>query len=131
MNIKDLMEAKGIIEEENKEKTKELTISRLKNKGIGDGKITIRNITDEEYDAIKRSCKTAEEINKEAVYRAVVEPDLRNQEFQDFYGCKYNPLDIVRTIFKPNEIDLISAEIGKLSDMNSNIPGIIEEVKNS
>lgn len=129
MNIKDLMDAKGIIGEKNEEKRKEFEVASLKN--IGDGKITIRSITDEEYDSIKRSSKTPEEINKNAVYRAVVEPDLRNEEFQDFYGCKFNPLDIVRTIFSPAEVDLISQEIGKLSNMNTNVQGIIEEVKNS
>ena len=138
MNIKDLLENKGILDEKNSEKTKVLEVESLKN--IGDGKITIRNIGDDEYDAIEKSVieeikaigkgNIDYEINKNAVYRAVVEPDLRDKELQKQLDCKFNPIGIVRKLFSRAEVDMISSEIGKLSGMQQS-KDLIKEVKNS
>ena len=76
MNYKDLLANKRIIDEKNSQKTKTFNVKSLEK--IGDGKVIIRSIDDEEYDAIDRSSKNEYEMNMNAVYRAVVEPDLRN-----------------------------------------------------
>ncbi len=128
MDIKDILDKKGILEEKNAEKTKVLEVKSLK--GIGDGKVTIRSITDEEYDAIERSSKSDYEMNKNAVYRAVVKPDLKDKTLQDGLGCKANPLDVVRKIFSRAEVNKISDEIAKLSNMVQE-KDLIKEIKNS
>ena len=128
MDIKDILDKKGILEEKNAEKTKELEVKSLKE--IGDGKITIRSITDEEFDAIERSSKSDYEMNKNAVYRAVVKPDLRDKSFQEQMGCKLDPIGIVRKMFSRAEVDMISGEIGKLSGMQQS-KDLVKEIKNS
>ena len=127
MNIKDLLENKGIIEEKVAQKTKAFEVESLKK--IGDGKIIIRSIDDEEYDAIDRSSKTEYEMNMNAVYRAVVEPDLRNAELHKAYEVMDNPVKIVRKIFSRAEVNNIANEIAKLSSMVQK-KDLIKEVKN-
>lgn len=127
MNIKDLLENKGIIEEKVAQKTKTFEVESLKK--IGDGKIIIRSIDDEEYDAIEKSSKTEYEMNKNAVYRAVVEPDLRSTELHKGLNCMDNPLNIVRKIFSRAEVNKIADEIARLSDMVQK-KDLVKEVKN-
>ena len=127
MNIKDLLENKGIIEEKVAQKTKTFEVESLKK--IGDGKIIIRSIDDEEYDAIEKSSKTEYEMNKNAVYRAVVEPDLRSAELHKGLNCMDNPLNIVRKIFSRAEVNKIADEIARLSDMVQK-KDLVKEVKN-
>ena len=127
MNIKDLLENKGIIEEKVAQKTKTFEVESLKK--IGDGKIIIRSIDDEEYDAIEQSSKTEYEMNKNAVYRAVVEPDLRSTELHKGLNCMDNPLNIVRKIFSRAEVNKIADEIARLSDMVQK-KDLVKEVKN-
>ena len=127
MNYKDLLANKRIIDEKNSQKTKTFNVKSLEK--IGDGKVIIRSIDDEEYDAIDRSSKTEYEMNMNAVYRAVVEPDLRNAELHKAYEVMDNPVKIVRKIFSRAEVNNIANEIVKLSSM---VPkkDLIKEVKN-
>ena len=127
MNIKDLLENKRIIDEKKKKKTKTFNVKSLEK--IGDGKVIIRSIDDEEYDAIDRSSKTEYEMNMNAVYRAVVEPDLRNAELHKAYEVMDNPVKIVRKIFSRAEVNNIANEIAKLSNMVQK-KDLIKEVKN-
>ena len=126
MNYKDLLANKGIIDEKNSQKTKTFNVKRLEN--VGDGKVIIRSIDDEEYDAIDRSSKTEYEMNMNAVYRAVVEPDLRNAELHKAYEVMDNPVKIVRKIFSRAEVNNIANEIAKLSSMVQK-KDLIKEVK--
>ena len=127
MNYKDLLANKRIIDEKNSQKTKTFNVKSLEK--IGDGKVIIRSIDDEEYDAIDRSSKTEYEMNMNAVYRAVVEPDLRNAELHKAYEVMDNPVKIVRKIFSRAEINNIANEIAKLSNMVQK-KDLIKEVKN-
>ena len=127
MNYKDLLSNKRIIEEKNSQKTKTFNVKSLEK--IGDGKVIIRSIDDEEYDAIDRSSKTEYEMNMNAVYRAVVEPDLRNAELHKAYEVMDNPVKIVRKIFSRAEVNNIANEIAKLSSMVQK-KDLIKEVKN-
>ena len=127
MNYKDLLANKGIIDEKNSQKTKTFNVKSLEN--VGDGKVIIRSIDDEEYDAIDRSSKTEYEMNMNAVYRAVVEPDLRNAELHKAYEVMDNPVKIVRKIFSRAEVNNIANEIAKLSNMVQK-KDLIKEVKN-
>lgn len=127
MNYKDLLANKRIIDEKNSQKTKTFNVKSLEK--IGDGKVIIRSIDDEEYDAIDRSSKTEYEMNMNAVYRAVVEPDLRNAELHKAYEVMDNPVKIVRKIFSRAEVNNIANEIAKLSNMVQK-KDLIKEVKN-
>ena len=127
MNYKDLLANKRIIDEKNSQKTKTFNVKSLEK--IGDGKVIIRSIDDEEYDAIDRSSKTEYEMNMNAVYRAVVEPDLRNAELHKTYEVMDNPVKIVRKIFSRAEVNNIANEIAKLSNMVQK-KDLIKEVKN-
>ena len=127
MNYKDLLSNKRIIDEKNSPKTKTFNVKSLEN--VGDGKVIIRSIDDEEYDAIDRSSKTEYEMNMNAVYRAVVEPDLRNAELHKAYEVMDNPVKIVRKIFSRAEVNNIANEIAKLSSMVQK-KDLIKEVKN-
>ena len=127
MNYKDLLSNKRIIDEKNSQKTKTFNVKSLEN--VGDGKVIIRSIDDEEYDAIDRSSKTEYEMNMNAVYRAVVEPDLRNAELHKAYEVMDNPVKIVRKIFSRAEVNNIANEIAKLSSMVQK-KDLIKEVKN-
>ena len=127
MNYKDLLANKRIIDEKNSQKTKTFNVKSLEK--IGDGKVVIRSIDDEEYDAIDRSSKTEYEMNMNAVYRAVVEPDLRNAELHKAYEVMDNPVKIVRKIFSRAEVNNIANEIAKLSSMVQK-KDLIKEVKN-
>ena len=127
MNYKDLLANKRIIDEKNSQKTKTFNVKSLEK--IGDGKVIIRSIDDEEYDAIDRSSKTEYEMNMNAVYRAVVEPDLRNAELHKAYEVMDNPVKIVRKIFSRVEVNNIANEIAKLSNMVQK-KDLIKEVKN-
>ena len=127
MNYKDLLANKRIIDEKNSQKTKTFNVKSLEK--IGDGKVIIRSIDDEEYDAIDRSSKTEYEMNMNAVYRAVVEPALRNAELHKAYEVMDNPVKIVRKIFSRAEVNNIANEIAKLSNMVQK-KDLIKEVKN-
>ena len=127
MNYKDLLSNKRIIDEKDSQKTKTFNVKSLEK--IGDGKVIIRSIDDEEYDAIDRSSKTEYEMNMNAVYRAVVEPDLRNAELHKAYEVMDNPVKIVRKIFSRAEVNNIANEIAKLSSMVQK-KDLIKEVKN-
>ena len=127
MNYKDLLANKRIIDEKNSQKTKTFNVKSLEK--IGDGKVIIRSIDDEEYDAIDRSSKTEYEMNMNAVYRAVVEPDLGNAELHKEYEVMDNPVKIVRKIFSRAEVNNIANEIAKLSSMVQK-KDLIKEVKN-
>ena len=127
MNYKDLLSNKRIIDKKNSQKTKTFNVKSLEN--VGDGKVIIRSIDDEEYDAIDRSSKTEYEMNMNAVYRAVVEPDLRNAELHKAYEVMDNPVKIVRKIFSRAEVNNIANEIAKLSSMVQK-KDLIKEVKN-
>ena len=127
MNYKDLLSNKRIIDEKNSQKTKTFNVKSLEN--VGDGKVIIRSIDDEEYDAIDRSSKTEYEMNMNAVYRAVVEPDLRNAELHKAYEVMDNPVKIDRKIFSRAEVNNIANEIAKLSNMVQK-KDLIKEVKN-
>ena len=127
MNYKDLLANKRIIDEKNSQKTKTFNVKSLEK--TGDGKVIIRSIDDEEYDAIDRSSKTEYEMNMNSVYRAVVEPDLRNAELHKAYEVMDNPVKIVRKIFSRAEANNIANEIAKLSSMVQK-KDLIKEVKN-
>lgn len=127
MKTEDLLKHKKIIDEKNEIKYDSFKVKSLE--GIGDGKVTIRSIDDDEYDAILRSSKDDYEVNKNALYRAVTEPNLQDKALQEGFDCKANPLDIVRKIFSRVEIDYISGRIGKLSNLTGG-EDIIQEIKN-
>ncbi|NFH70081.1 hypothetical protein FDC35_13400 [Clostridium botulinum] len=127
LNIKDVLENAGILDEKNSEKTKKLKIASLKD--IGDGTITIKSIDDETLDSIEKMSKTTFELNKNAVYQGCIEPNLKDKEFQTGLKCKTNPLGVVRKMFSRAEIEMIATEIGKLSGMYQE-KGLIKEIKN-
>ncbi|NFI33814.1 hypothetical protein FDA37_16635 [Clostridium botulinum] len=127
MNIKDVLENAGILDEKNSEKTKKLKIASLKD--IGDGTITIKSIDDEILDSIEKMSKTTFELNKNAVYQGCVEPNLKDKEFQTGLKCKTNPLGVVRKMFSRAEVEMIASEIGKLSGMYQE-KDMVNEIKN-
>ncbi|MBY6789206.1 hypothetical protein HYH43_07110 [Clostridium botulinum] len=127
LNIKDVLENAGILDEKNSEKTKELEIASLKD--IGDGKITIKSFDDETLDRIEKMSKTAFELNKNAVYQGCIEPNLKDKEFQEGLKCKANPLGVVRKMFSRAEVEMIATEIGKLSGMYQQ-KDMVKEIKN-
>ncbi|WP_236894724.1 phage tail assembly chaperone [Clostridium beijerinckii] len=128
MDIKDILKNKGILDEKNSEKTKKLEVISLK--GIGDGMITIKSIGDDTFDMIEKMSKTNFDMNKNAVYQAVIEPNLKSKELQEALDCKANPTGVVRKLFTRAEIEMISTEVGKLSGMHLE-KGLIKEIKNS
>ena len=58
-------------------------------------------------------------------YESVVEPNLKDKELQEAYGCA-SPMDIVNMIFAPGEIPQIAIECMKLAGYM----GGVETVKN-
>ncbi|MBN1059338.1 hypothetical protein FC812_16240 [Clostridium botulinum] len=127
LNIKDILASKGILDEKNSEKTKELKIKSLES--IGDGKIKIKSINDATFDSIEKLSKNAYEVNKNAVYQAVIEPNLKDKELQEALGCKTAPVGVVRALFNKAEIEIIASEIGKLSGMYQE-KDMVNEIKN-
>ncbi|NFI95257.1 hypothetical protein FC961_12815 [Clostridium botulinum] len=127
LNIKDVLENAGILDEKNSEKTKELKIKSLES--IGDGKVTIKSIDDETLDSIEKMSKTAFELNKNAVYQGCIEPNLKDKQLQEGLKCKTNPLGVVRKMFSRAEVEIIATEIGKLSGMYQE-KDMVNEIKN-
>lgn len=127
MKIEDILEKKNIIEKKNEEKTAELEIKSLKD--IGDGKITIKSLSRKEIDEIRRLAKTEEDANIIGVYKACVEPNLKDKEFQKALGCRPNSYDIVEKLFTLPEIIHISDEIAVISNLEDSAD-LVKKVKN-
>lgn len=63
-----------------------------------------------------------------AVAEAMIEPDLKNKELQEHFGCSTSK-DLAIKLFG-NELTSISDEVAKLSGMEDEIEKVDEEVKN-
>lgn len=70
------------------------------------------------------------EANKYLILNCVIEPDLRNKQLLDAYGC-VEPTDIISAIFQVGEISRIATALMKLAGFEGNITSRIHrEVKN-
>lgn len=72
--------------------------------------------------------KKSFDVKALTVAEALVEPDLKNKELQEHFGCSTSK-DLAIKIFG-NELTSISDEVAKLSGMEEEIEKIDEEVKN-
>ena len=109
---------------------KEQMLASKKNKRTQDlyVKSLDATITIEEPDgALCRDANDMEagEGDKYMCYECIVEPNLKDKELQESFGCK-EPMDIVEMIFKAGEIPQIAIECMKLAGYM----GGVETVKN-
>ncbi|MFD3271521.1 hypothetical protein ACE3MS_15485 [Paenibacillus dendritiformis] len=63
------------------------------------------------------------------VYHSVVEPNLKDKELQDAFGC-VEPTDIVKFIFRDGEIGMISGLAVQLAGYGQGISKVDREIKN-
>ncbi|QNB48210.1 hypothetical protein BR63_19205 [Thermanaerosceptrum fracticalcis] len=118
LTIKDLIAKKEAIKDQSK-------ILQLYVKSL-DGLITIQKPS-------RQLCLDAIEMgNAEGdaylVYNSVVEPNLKDKELQDAFGC-VSPLDIVEAIFEPGEIVSIAKECLVFAGYGDNVK-LVDEIKN-
>lgn len=128
LTIENLLQNKGIIEEQTGEKTTNLLIKRL------GGEITIKSLEPKKLEQFIKEAqagKSALEVNKKIIYTSVVEPNLKDKELIKEYGCKANPYDIVEKIFTITEINIIADKIAGLNGIGEidNLEDFVEEIK--
>ena len=63
------------------------------------------------------------------VLECVVEPNLKESELLQAYGC-VEPLEVVEKIFDPGEISLISQELVKMAGYGDDIVKVVDDLKN-
>lgn len=131
IKIEDLLKNKGVLDEKMSEKTKELTIKSLKESEIGDGKIIIKSL---DMDTIQSAIKEADgNLYKSSIiacYKGISDPNLKDKNLHEGYGCKTNPYGIVEHFLDPSEIKAVADEISALSGVGKEANEVIEEIKN-
>ena len=63
------------------------------------------------------------------VYQCVTEPNLKDRELQEAFGCA-EPLDIVEKVFDDGEIGRVALECMKLAGYAEDSVKLVEDVKN-
>ncbi|WP_455793560.1 phage tail assembly chaperone [Clostridium butyricum] len=129
LTIENLLQNKGIINEQTGIKTTQLTIKRL------GGEITIQSLKSDKLDQIldeASSGKSSFEINKKAIYMSVIDPNLKDNELLKGYGCKSNPYEIVEKIFTRTEIGIVADKIAELNGIGEvkKLDDFVVEIKN-
>ncbi len=118
VTIKDLIAKKDLFDSR-KNKTTELLITSL------EGTITIRKPS-------RELCLDALEMDKSGdqylVYNCVTEPNLKNEELQNEFGC-VSPMEIVEKIFEPGEIASIAKACVELAGYGDSVK-VVDEIKN-
>ena len=95
------------------------------------GVITVRQPTAKTIDEVLRINDDPRQSDIELIYSSVVNPDLKDKDLQQAYGC-VAPSDIVPMLFKPGEIGHIASAIMKCVGYGKSIDyKIHEEIKNS
>ena len=70
------------------------------------------------------------ESNQLLILECVIQPNLKDKELQDAYGC-FEPLDIVSAIFETGEISRIAGTILDKAGFNRSIKSkLYKEIKN-
>lgn len=119
VTIKDLIARKETIKER-VNKTVQLHIKSL------DGLITIQKPS-------RQLVLDALDMGKESgdsymAYNTVIEPNLKDKELQEAYGC-VAPMEIVDKIFEPGEVAQIAQECVILAGYGDSVK-LVDEVKN-
>ena len=131
ITVEELLQRKGIIDAQTGEKEKVLRINSLKKLGFSDGEIKIRSLSKERMNEINKiAVKDSHQATITAVFEGVVEPDLKNVQLKEAYGC-FAPDDIVEKLFTPIEADRIASQINIISGYAEGNDKLIEEIKNS
>ena len=107
-----------MLDSKKNKKTKDLYINSL------DGIITIDAPTGQ----IAKEAQDMTDGDEYVVYQCVIEPNLKNKELRDAYGC-IEPMEIVKKIFDPGEIPQIAMECIKLAGYVDSVKAV-DEVKN-
>lgn len=103
--------------------TKEIKLKRLSEKLQGDVIFKIRALS---LDKIKELRETnSGDFNIHTIIEGVVEPSLKDKNLIDKFGV-ITPVDLVKKILVPGEIDDVFYEISKLSGYNGST---IEDIK--
>lgn len=125
LTIEKLLQDKEIIKKATGEKTTNLEIKRL------DAEITIKSLSIDKIMQFAKEEKDEYKASIKAVYSAVIDPNLKDNELLKAYSCKSNPYGIVEKIFTPAEIDIIANKIAILSGLNNfNENDLVVEIKN-
>ena len=126
LTIEKLLQDKEIIEKETEEKEIKLEIKRL------GGEITIKSLPMNKLMRFANEGNDNYQANIKAVYTAIIDPNLKDNELLNAYKCKSNPYAIVEKIFKPIEVNLIADKVCELSGMsNKDSKNMVVEIKNS
>lgn len=120
ITIKDLLQKKEAINSKRAHETKGLYIKSL------DGIITIQKPD-------RTLCLDALGMDQEGdaymVYNCVIEPNLKDPELQQEYGCVI-PMEIVEQLFEPGEIAGIAKECVALAGYGDSVT-VVDDLKNS
>lgn len=116
VTLKDLIAKKEQIKNK-KNETKQLFVSSL------DGTITVQKPS-------RELCLEALDMDSQRgdtylVYHCVIEPNLKDKELQDSFGC-VEPIEIVEHIFEAGEVSSIAKELVKFAGYVDSV----KEVKN-
>lgn len=124
VSIEDLLKQKEKIEQKNKV-FKEIYVPSL------DGKITIlkpsRSLCLEAL-SMAQDDNLQEKADLFLVYNCVTNPDLKNPELQEAYGCK-EPTEIVEKIFESGEIGSIATLCIQMAGYNDGVK-VVNDLKN-
>lgn len=102
---------------------KEVKIKRLSKEGEEPVIFSLRSLSYNRVGEIKRM--GGEDVKLHIILAGVKSPDLKNQELLDHYGVA-TPLDLLRVMFLPGEIEDLCIEIEKLSGYRMDT---VEEIK--
>lgn len=126
----------------NKKQTKKLTLKELiaKKEQVLNGKKKTRNLYIKSLNAVitieKPSIETimdsfkiedGVESDKYLVYNCIIEPNLKDKELQQVYGC-IEPIDILK-IFDDGEISSIAKECMNLGGYTESV-SVVDDIKN-
>ena len=95
------------------------------------GTITVKQPTAKLIDETLKIKDDGRQSDIELIYESVIEPNLRDKDLQQAYGCVV-PSDIVPILFQTGEIGAIAAAIMRCAGYGKSIEyKIHEDVKNS
>ena len=119
LTIKDLLKRKEDISSKRVKETKSLYVKSL------DGVISIQKPD-------RALCLDALGMDQDGdsymVYNCVVEPNLKDPELQQEYGC-VTPMEIAEKLFEPGEIAGIARECVSLAGYGDSVT-VVDEIKN-
>lgn len=121
---------KDLLAQKDKLKKKKLSKEKLYIASL-DGYIVIQEPTREiALEALNMTQgANADKADAYVVYHSVVEPNLKDQELQETFGC-VEPLDIVDKIFKGGEVTAISGHSLALAGYGDGVKKLDKEIKN-